>query len=164
MLTRSGARRASWMLMAVVFVVALVFGASSGDGERSDAERAADLAASIACPQCTGQPVAESNAPIAEVIRTEIKKQVDDGLTDEEIRQVYVDRYGEWVNLNPSGSGLTAAVWVIPFLVIGLAIGALGVAFSRWKSAPLESSATDADRSLVADALASTPPGGDDDL
>jgi cytochrome c-type biogenesis protein CcmH/NrfF len=135
--------------MGVVFAVALAYGATADRGPQSDQERSADLAASIACPQCSGQPVSESNAPIAEIIRTEIKQQVDEGLTDNEIVAVYVNRYGAWVDLNPSRSGLTGVVWIAPFLVIGLAVGALALAFSRWRG-PLDMvKATSADRSLV---------------
>lgn len=152
MLTRSTSRRISWIVLAVVAVVALVFGAVDEGGARSNAERAAALAGSIACPQCAGQPVSESNAPIAETIRAEIARQVDAGLSDAEIRAYYVGSYGEWVDLNPSRSGLTAVVWVAPFLVIGLAVGALALAFSRWRGAEL-AGATDDDRELVAAAL-----------
>ena len=85
-----------------------------GDPETSS-ERAAPLAATIACPQCSGQPVSESSAPIAQVIRAEIKEQVDQGRSDSEIRAYYVEQYGQWVNLNPSSSGFDSLVWISPF-------------------------------------------------
>lgn len=149
---RTRLRRLSWLLMAVVFVVALVYGSVDDGGARSDSERAADLAASIACPQCTGQPVAESNAPIAQVIRTEIKQQVDAGLSDAEIRAVYVARYGEWVDLNPSRTGLTSVVWIAPFLAVGVALGGLALAFSRWKGLDTRQQATAEDHEIVSGA------------
>jgi cytochrome c-type biogenesis protein CcmH len=153
-------RRVSWTLMAVVAVAALVFGATDDRGPQSDAERVAELASTIACPQCSGQPVNDSNAPIAEIIRAEIKQSVDAGMTDAEIRNVFVERYGEWVDLTPSRSGLTGMVWVMPFLVIGAATGALALAFSRWRGMSRSVvSATDEDRRLVADALESTTAG-----
>lgn len=150
-------RRLSWVLMALVALVSIVYGATDDTGPKSDAERASALAATIACPECTGQPVSDSNATIAVIIRSEIKQQVDAGLTDAEIRQVYIDRYGEWVDLNPGRGGLTGVVWVAPFLVIGAAVGALALAFSRWRGDLDPQRATDADRELVESALA----GGD---
>lgn len=146
-------RTVSWLLMAVVAVTALVIGATDDNAPESNAERSASIAATIACPECDGQPVSDSNATIAEVIRAEIKQQVDQGLTDSEIRQVYVDRYGEWVDLTPSRSGLTGVVWIAPFLVIGAAVGALALAFARWGSSGSGQRATPADHTLVADAL-----------
>ena len=77
-------------------------------------------------------------------------------MTDAEIRNVFVERYGEWVDLTPSRSGLTGVVWVAPFLAIGAATGALALAFSRWKGVSRSVvSATEEDRQLVADALGS---------
>lgn len=147
-------RRISWTLMAVVAIAALAFGATDDRGPQSDAERVAELAGTLACPQCSGQPVNDSNAPIAEIIRAEIKQSVDAGMTDAEIRNVFVERYGEWVDLTPSRSGLTGLVWVTPFLAIGAATGALALAFSRWNGTSASTAqATDADRRLVAEAL-----------
>jgi cytochrome c-type biogenesis protein CcmH len=153
-------RRVSWTLMAVVAVAALAFGATDDRGPQSDAERVSALAGTLACPQCSGQPVNDSNAPIAEIMRAEIKQSVDGGMTDAEIRNMFVERYGEWVDLTPSRSGLTGMVWVMPFLVIGAAVGALALAFSRWKGMSRSVvSATDEDRRLVADALDGTAAG-----
>ena len=46
----------------------------------------------------------------------------------------YVEQYGQWVNLNPSSSGFDSLVWISPFLVVGIALGGLTLAFSRRKS------------------------------
>ena len=134
MLVKVKPRTLSWVLLALVSLVALLFGSfDSGDPETSS-ERAASLAATIACPQCSGQPVSESSAPIAQVIRAEIKEQVDQGRSDSEIRAYYVEQYGQWVNLNPSSSGFDSLVWISPFLVVGIALGGLVLAFSRRNS------------------------------
>lgn len=136
MLTISKSRAISWSLMVAVFFVALIFGIFDSNKVETPAERAASLASTIACPQCSGQPVSESSAPIAQVIRAEIKEQVDQGLSDSEIKSIYVERYGDWVNLNPSGKGFDSIVWIAPFLIIGLALGGITLAYSRRKSAP----------------------------
>tara|TARA_Y100001934_G_scaffold101046_1_gene124239 strand:+ start:965 stop:1414 length:450 start_codon:yes stop_codon:yes gene_type:complete len=114
--------------------VALLFGSLEAGDPETPSERAASLAATIACPQCSGQPVSESSAPIAQVIRAEIKEQVDQGRSNSEIRAYYVEQYGQWVNLNPSSSGFDSLVWISPFLVVGIALGGLVLAFSRRKS------------------------------
>lgn len=126
-------RRLSWALMALVALVALAYGAAADDGPRTNAERASRLANTIACPQCNGESVGQSNAPIADIIRTEINQQVDAGLTDDQIRAIYVERYGEWVNLTPPASGIDAWVWIAPFLLIGVAAGGVGLALVRWR-------------------------------
>ena len=49
--------------MVVVFFAALIFGIFDSNKVETPAERAASLASTIACPQCSGQPVSESSAP-----------------------------------------------------------------------------------------------------
>ncbi|MBD30393.1 MAG: hypothetical protein CL453_05430 [Acidimicrobiaceae bacterium] len=133
MLVRIKPRTVSWVLLALVTIVALLVGSFDAGDSETPSERAASLAASIACPQCSGQPVSESSAPIAQVIRAEIKEQVDQGRSDSEIRAYYAEQYGQWVNLNPSASGFDSLVWIAPFLVVGIALGGLTLAFSRRK-------------------------------
>lgn len=157
MLSSRRLRTVSWALMAIVGIGALAYGMVDEGAPGSNAERAAAVAATIACPECDGQPVSESNATIAEIIRAEIKTQVDQGYTDAEIRQVYVDRYGEWVDLSPSSSGLTGVVWVAPFLVTGAAVGGLALAFSRWRSDVSDQHASAEDLALVDAALHGSP-------
>ena len=154
-------RQLSWLALALVFAGALAYGSIDDGGRRTDAERAAALARTIACPQCSGQPVSDSNAAVAAAIRTEIKIQVDEGRSDAEIRAYMRSTYGEWVDLEPARSGLTATVWILPFLATGVAVAGLALAFARWRGSggPLEANA--ADRELVARALADT---GTDDV
>ena len=45
-----------------------------------------------------------------------------------------MEQYGQWVNLNPSSSGFDSLVWISPFLVVGIALGGLVLAFSRRNS------------------------------
>ena len=135
MLKATSLRRFSWLLLVATFVTALIIGSVGRSGEQSSADRASSLASSIACPQCSGQPVSESNAPIAQVIRAEIKNQVDSGLTDDEIRAFYRAQYGDWVDLNPGNDGIEILVWVSPFLIASVAIGGMILAFSRRKDA-----------------------------
>ena len=134
MLGKVKPRTLSWILLALVSLVALLIGSFDARDPETPSQRAASLAATIACPQCSGQPVSESSAPIAQVIRAEIKEQVDQGRSDSEIRAYYVEQYGQWVNLNPSSSGFDSLVWISPFLVVGIALGGLTLAFSRRKS------------------------------
>jgi cytochrome c-type biogenesis protein CcmH/NrfF len=70
MLSPVRVRTLSWLLLGLVATAALVFGTIDNDGPSSNAERAAAVAATVACPECDGQPVSDSNAPIAKIIRT----------------------------------------------------------------------------------------------
>jgi len=153
-------RWASWLLMAIVAVAALIVGVVDNDDARTQGERVAAISATILCPQCTGQTVAQSNVAIARTIRADIATRVSEGESDDQIRQAYIENYGEWIITNPRASGLTSLVWIVPVVAAGLAATALAFAFARWRKAlrlvtadtDTTQAASDADRALVSDA------------
>lgn len=161
-LARGARVKLSWSLLVIVAAAALLFGALDDAGPRTNADRVYDLARTINCPQCQGQSVAESDVAIAREIRADIAARIDAGQPDDEIRQVYIDRYGEWIVLTPSGEGLTSLVWVIPVVAVAAGLVVLGYAVRRWRAdaAGLDR-ATEADRELVERLLAEAP--ADDD-
>ena len=65
-----------------------------------------------------------------------------------DIRQAYVDRYGESILLAPRSSGISLLVWILPVLAVSL--GATGIAFALARSRrEVRLHATPADESLV---------------
>ena len=155
----SGRRLAPWLALAVVVVGVLAWAAWPG-GAPSDAERAHTLATELRCPDCEGLSVADSSTSTARAIRTEIRHLVAQHRSEAEIRQVYVDRYGESILLRPESSGLSLLVWVLPVLAVLAGAGGLLVALRRWRAAP-RLAPDAADESLVAGVRAGRAgPGG----
>lgn len=122
-----------WALMAVIVGVSLTIGIIDNDAPLSAEERAASIARTIRCPQCDGETVAESNAPIAQEIRADIKRRVSEGQTDNQIRSVMSNSYGQDILLLPPSSGIGGSVWIVPIIGLCLGFGILGVAFWRWR-------------------------------
>ena len=148
----------SWVLVTIVSVAALVIAATGASGPQSEGERVSELAATIRCPQCRGQSVAESNVAIAREIRADIRARVADGQSDDEVRQAYIDRFGRSVVLTPDASGLSGLVWIVPVVAAALATLAVVFAFARWRSETGEfAEATDDDRALVAELRRNRP-------
>ncbi len=56
------------------------------------------------------------------------QRRIAHGQSDAEIRQAYVDDYGESILLSPQSSGISLIVWVLPVVV--LALGATGIVFA----------------------------------
>lgn len=138
-----------WILLAIVVVGIVAWAAWPDGGDRTDRERTRDLAAELRCPDCEGLSVLDSSTSTARAIRADIRRRVDAGASDEEIRQSYVDRYGESILLNPEGEGLGVLVWGLPVLVLIVGGGGLVLALRRWRTQPAMQS-TDADEALVA--------------
>ncbi len=140
----------SWLLVGVAVVTMLAFGVVDGRDDRTNAERAHDIGATIACPQCVGQSVVESDVAIAREIRAEIGRLVVAGHSDDDIRARFAERYGDWVVLTPSRSGVSGLVWVIPVVGLVVGVGLLGMTLSRWRRASASDEAvSDEDRALV---------------
>ena len=99
MLNRIKPRTLSWVVLAVVTIVALVFGSLDSEDSATPAERSV-FSRDDSLSTMFWSAGFESSAPIAQVIKAEIKEQVDRGRTDSEIRAYYVEQYGQWVNLN----------------------------------------------------------------
>jgi len=122
------ARRGAMHVGAVLLLVAAVFGLAYADSLPElgfdDPElnrRYQNLLHEVRCPQCRTESIAESNAPIAADLRREIRAQMADGKSDEEIKEFLLARYGEFVLYRPLFTPKNYALWAGPFvfLVIG---------------------------------------------
>jgi cytochrome c-type biogenesis protein CcmH len=115
------------------------------------------LGKEIRCPMCQGLSVADSNSSSARAQVDKIRELVAEGKSDEEIRDFFVSRYGEWALLEPVKSGFNLVLYAAPFAL--LAMG-LGVLFWRRSRAPAAAANTDA--ASAANAGATSPPADED--
>ena len=132
-------RAASWMAALVVAAAAFLYGAVAEGPPSTNADRVRDLAEDFACPVCAGQSVAESDVPVAREIRRQIAVWVDEGRSDAYIRDQLVAAYDADIDYNPSGSGVTSLVWILPLLAGG-GIAAVVVVMLRPGRAPARDS------------------------
>jgi cytochrome c-type biogenesis protein CcmH len=149
----SRGRLIGWLALAVVVLGALSFGTLDDGGPRSAGDRARNLAETIACPQCDGQSVADSDSEAAKAIRMRIDDQISAGMSDAQIRDELAAAYGERVLLTPGSSGVSSLVWTLPVVAVVVAFAGLAYAFRRWRG-DAAGRASEADRALVAEARA----------
>jgi cytochrome c-type biogenesis protein CcmH len=142
-----------WLVLALVVVVALVFGAGRSGGPRTNQDRVDAITKRIKCPVCRSESVFESKASASENIRDEVARLVASGETDDQVLATIDHSFpGQGLLLVPPKSGLASLVWILP--VVAFVIGAfgLGFAFWRWRHATV-GPPTDDDRAVVAAAL-----------
>jgi cytochrome c-type biogenesis protein CcmH/NrfF len=120
------ASRPAWVIVAVVALAALGIG-SVHPPQPSSSGRIAYLDSVIKCPSCVDLSIAQSDAPIAVGLRTEVAAWVHAGLSDARIEQLVVARFGEQALLVPSGSGADVLLWAVPVSVVGGAGALLAV-------------------------------------
>ncbi len=86
----------------------------------------------IRCVVCQSESIDESDADIARDLRQFVRREVAAGASDSQIKALLVQRYGEFVLMQPRFSPANAALWLTPFAVV--VIGA-GVIFLRRRRA-----------------------------
>ena len=70
------------------------------------------------CLVCQNSTLADSDAPLAEDLRKEIRTQMRAGKSDQEIVDYLVARYGDFVRFRPPVNNATAILWFGPFLLL----------------------------------------------
>ena len=88
--------------------------------------RTAEIGATLRCPICRQQSVAESSSRIAREMQGVIRTMLMDGRTTEEIEAYFVDAYGPWILLRPRAEGINVLVYIGP--AVAFALGGLLVA------------------------------------
>lgn len=116
-------------LRALAIVMALLIGGSalavSPDEVLSDPvleQRARDISAGLRCLVCQNQSIDDSDADLARDLRILVRERLVAGDSDEAVRQFLVDRYGEYVLLNPRMNNHTILLWIAApgLLLVGL--------------------------------------------
>lgn len=72
----------------------------------------------LRCLVCQNQTLADSNSPLAEDLRKEIRAQMRAGKSDQEVVDYLVARYGDFVRYRPPVNSNTALLWFGPFLLL----------------------------------------------
>ncbi|WP_182036470.1 cytochrome c-type biogenesis protein CcmH [Vibrio diabolicus] len=81
-------------------------------------QRANALAKALRCPQCQNQNLVESNAQAAKDLRLKVYSMVNEGSTDQEVKDYLVQRYRNIVLYQPPFNYSTAALWIFPLLLL----------------------------------------------
>ena len=141
-------RRLAWGMLALVLAGALAVGSRGESGPPTEDQRVQRIASVVRCPTCRGLSAAQSDAPSAEAIRDEVRRRVQEGETDAQIKSYLVSRYGEDILLQPK----SRVVWALPVIGGAAAVGGLVFVLRRRRVKP-GPTVSDADEALVARAM-----------
>ncbi len=85
-------------------------------------QRARDISAGLRCLVCQNQSIDDSDADLARDLRILVRERLVAGDSNAQVEQYVVDRYGEYVLLNPRLGAHTILLWIAApaLLVIGL--------------------------------------------
>ena len=78
----------------------------------------------VRCLKCQNQSLKDSNAFLASDLRREIRRMLAEDMSDDEIYDFLVARYGEFALYRPRMQGKTLVLWLAPILLL---LGGAGV-------------------------------------
>jgi len=108
-------------------------------------KRMIGLVQNLRCLVCQNESLASSHSELAEDLRREVREQMQKGLTDEEIIEYLVTRYGDYVLFDPPVKSYTLLLWYGPFALLLAGLVGLVIQLRKRKSKIPEARLSDAD-------------------
>ena len=117
------------VLLSLVAALALLAVACQGSNvELSTEERAQALNKELMCPVCPSETIDQSQVELAKQMRATVRERLADGESEQQIKDFFVDRYGDDVLAAPPARGFNVVVWVVAGLVLPIAAASLVLA------------------------------------
>lgn len=98
-------------------------------------ERARDISKGLRCLVCRNENIDESNASLARDLRLLVRERLVEGDTNDEVIAYVVDRYGEYVLLQPTSKGANLILWAAGPAMLILALITAGIYLRGRRSA-----------------------------
>jgi cytochrome c-type biogenesis protein CcmH len=90
-----------------------------------------ELSSQLRCVVCQGVSLQDSPSQLAQEMRAIVREKLEEGMTPAEVRAYFVERYGEWVLLEPDPKGFNLLVYVLPLVLL---VGGAGFVFMTARS------------------------------
>ncbi len=145
-----------WSALLIVLVSGPVWaGEARPLGEDPAVEaRLKHLAIELRCLVCQNQTLADSNAPLAEDLRREVREMIVKNMSDKEIIDFLVERYGDFVLYRPPLKATTTLLWVGPFVLLIVGATVLVITLRRRARKVVDAPVTDEEHRRVEQLLA----------
>ena len=91
-----------------------------------------EVASDLRCVVCQGLSLQDSPSTLAQNMRAIIREQLEAGRTPEQVKQHFVESYGEFILLAPEPRGFNLAVYILPILAVLIGAFVIVIATRRW--------------------------------
>ncbi len=118
-------------------------------------KRVMEVSQELRCLVCQNQTIADSHAELAIDLRNQVRDKLRQGMSEREIVDYMVARYGDFVLYRPLVKSSTWLLWFGPFLLLGLAFGVLVVKLRQRRRAMQQAPKLSADEHARAESLLS---------
>ena len=94
------------------------------------------VASELRCPVCQGLSIQDSPSELAQQMRTVVKERLASGQSEQEVKDYFISKYGEWILLEPQAHGFNLLVYALPALLVVGGAGLIVLLVRRWTTAP----------------------------
>jgi cytochrome c-type biogenesis protein CcmH/NrfF len=94
--------------------------------------RTAAVASTLRCPVCQGESIQDSPSQLAQEMRAVVRDRLRAGSTPDEVKAYFASKYGEWILLEPTMTGLNILLYVLPVLLVVGGLALVAVLVRRW--------------------------------
>jgi cytochrome c-type biogenesis protein CcmH len=112
-------------------------------------KRAVKLEEQLRCLVCQNQTIADSHAELAMDLKKEIREKLKAGMSEDQITQFLVARYGDFVLYNPPVKATTVPLWFGPFALLFIAVAGLFYYLLRRRHATAQQPLSEAEQARV---------------
>jgi len=137
-----------FLLMLILAASLIVVGVAYAQGEQPGYPTDNDVnlvAKKLYCPVCPNTPLDVCETKACEDWRAQIRDQLSEGWTEQQVIDYFVAQYGERVLAEPQRKGFTSLVWFLPVIVVLIGLGIVYEILRNWKKqklAPLPAPST----------------------
>ena len=105
-----------------LFIVLYIFIYLLACSNYQEDNRAADLNKTIMCPVCPSETIDQSQNILAVQMRSIVEEKVEQGWSDDQIKNFFIERHGASVVSTPPKSGVDLIAWIVPPAVLVITI------------------------------------------
>ena len=119
-------------ILASLFIVSVVY-AQTGQPFTPTDNDVNRVARQLYCPVCPNTPLDVCETKACQDWRAQIRDQMAEGWTDQQVIDYFVAQYGERVLAEPQRKGFTSLVWFLPLVVVLLGLGIVYEVLKNWR-------------------------------
>jgi cytochrome c-type biogenesis protein CcmH len=115
--------------------------------------RARTLSEGLRCLVCRNETIDDSDASLARDLRLLLRERLTAGDTDDQAIAFIVDRYGEYVLLNPTTNGVNLILWLAGPAMLIAGLGTAALYLRRRRSVAPDAPLSDSETKRLAEIL-----------
>jgi cytochrome c-type biogenesis protein CcmH len=90
----------------------------NGQTHKTLDQRVYEVGSQLKCPVCQGESVADSPSTLAQQMRGIIRQQLQEGKSEQQVIQYFVDSYGTQIVWSPPWQGFALLAWLVPIALL----------------------------------------------